>query len=299
MRYRAGAYALTPRAHPRNLAQPSAGFNRQAQDQTGERGAMNFFMRWSIAAVFSALTVMPMAAVEAADPVAQALTATVEANRQARNSQQRINALDDQTQQMLERYRSATWQAQQLSVYADQLDELARGQEAERESLSRQLVEIDRTERELLPLMLRMVKSLDSLVAADLPFLQTERQERIAAIQRLMSDPTATNADRFKRIIEAYQIEAEYGQTLGAERAEIDGRAYDVLRVGRAALFRLSLDGGEAASWNAEKHAWEPLSGSSVGQIKRGLRMVRETLAPDLLRLPMPSRVAAAKAGAP
>ena len=237
----------------------------------------------------------PMTA-SAADPVGQAINATVEANRSARASQSRIDALDDQTRQMLERYRAATWQSQQLKVYAEQLEELAGGQEAERDSLQRQLAEVDRTERELLPLMLRMTQGLESIVAEDLPFLQQERRDRIAGIKRLMADPSATNPDRFKRILEAYQIEAEYGRTLGAERTQVENRSVDVLRVGRTALYYLSIDGREAGWWNAAQKRWDKLDGGEITQVRRGLRMARETLAPDLLRLPVPT--AALHAGA-
>lgn len=231
----------------------------------------------------------------AADPVGQALDATAAANRAASESQQRINQLDDATQAMLERYRSATWQSQQLKVYADQLEELAKGQEAERDSLQRQLSEIDRTERELLPLMLRMTQGLEKILASDLPFLQQERQERVDGIKRLMADPSASNADKFKRILEAYQIEAEYGRTLGAERSEVENRSVDVLRVGRSALFYLSTDGRQAGWWDAAKASWQPLDSRYITQVRRGLRMARETLAPDLLQLPMPQRAAGAK----
>jgi len=242
-----------------------------------------------------AVTALPVTAT-AADPVGQALDATVAANRGARDSQTRINQLDDATRQMLERYRAATWQSQQLKVYAEQLEELANGQEAERDSLSRQLAEIDRTERELLPLMLRMVQGLDSVVTADLPFLQQERKDRVEGIKRLMSDPSTSNADKFKRILEAYQIEAEYGRTLGAERTQIDQRTVDVLRVGRTALYYLSTDGSQAGWWDAAARQWQTLGSEHITPIRRGLRMARETLAPDLLQLPMPQRLAAAPA---
>jgi hypothetical protein len=258
-----------------------------------DRGADQVQMsdRARLPALFTVLVLAAAAAVaNAADPVGQALDATTAANRAARDSQARIDQLDDATKQMLERYRAATWQSQQLKVYADQLEELANGQEAERDSLSRQLAEIDRTERELLPLMLRMVQGLESIVAADLPFLQQERKERVDGIKRLMSDPSASNADKFKRILEAYQIEAEYGRTLGAERTEIDKRAVDVLRVGRSALFYLSTDGREAGWWDSAKASWQPLDSRYIAQLRRGLRMARETLAPDLLQLPMPQK---------
>lgn len=230
-----------------------------------------------------------------ADPVSRSIDATVEANRAARASQERIDRLDDATRALLERYRAASWQAQQLTVYADQLGELVAAQDAEKVSLKRQIEEMERTERELLPLMLRMVEGLEKFIALDLPFLATERKERLASLKRLMADPAANNADRFRRILEAWQIEAEYGRSLGSERAEVDGRMVEVLRIGRAALFYLAVDGKRAGMWDGEAKRWVGLPHRHVAEIRRGLRMARDTSAPDLLRLPMP--VAATGAG--
>lgn len=225
----------------------------------------------------------------AQDPVGKAIDATVEANRSARASQERIDKLDDATRTMLERYRSASWQAQQLTVYANQLGELVSAQDAEKASLLRQIDEMERTERELLPLMLRMVEGLEKFVALDLPFLATERSARVESLKKLMGDPSANNAEKFKRILEAWQIEAEYGRSLGSERAEVDGRSVDVLRVGRTALYFLSSDGKQAGFWDAASGKWTELPHAHVSEIRRGLRMAREVSAPDLLRLPMPA----------
>lgn len=236
-------------------------------------------------------------AVAQTDPVGRALDATVDANRAARASQQRIDKLDDQTRSMLDRYRAASWQAQQLTVYANQLGELVAAQDAEKVSLNRQIEEMERTERELLPLMLRMVEGLEKFVALDLPFLATERSERVDALKKLMADPSANNADKFKRILEAWQIESEYGRSLGTERIEIEGRTVDVLRVGRAALYYLSGDGKQAGMWDAASGQWQELPHKHVSEVRRGLRMARDTAAPDLLRLPMPAVAATVGAG--
>ncbi|MGQ0622983.1 MAG: DUF3450 domain-containing protein [Panacagrimonas sp.] len=220
-------------------------------------------------------------------PVERAIDSTVEANRAARASQEKIDKLDDQTRAMLERYRSASWQAQQLTVYATQLGELVAAQDAEKASLNRQIEAMERTERELLPLMLRMVDGLEKFIALDLPFLATERKERFESLKKFMADPEANNAEKFKRILEAWQIEAEYGRSLGSETAEVEGRSVEVLRVGRTALYYLSSDGKQAGIWDAASKQWQELPHRHVAQIRHGLRMARETAAPDLLRLPM------------
>lgn len=239
---------------------------------------------WSAAAIFAGASALACAA----DPIAQALDATQAANANARVSQQRVNALDDQTRQLLERYRAATWQAQQLNVYAQQLEQIAASQETEKTSLQRQLVEMDRTEREIMPLMLRMLDSLEKFVALDLPFLKDERKDRVDALKRLMTDPEANIAEKFRRILEAYQIEADYGRGLGVERAQVDDKVADVLRVGRTALFYLSIDGDSAGRWDAKAGKWLPLERGYVKSVRQGIRIAREQTAADLLTLPMP-----------
>lgn len=233
----------------------------------------------------------------AQDATTRAIDGTVEATRAARASQERIDKLDDQTRDMLERYRAATWQAQRLGVYADQLGELRAAQDAEKASLNRQIAEMERTDRELLPLMLRMVESLEEFVRLDLPFLATERKERLASLKKLMADPSANQADKFRRVLEAWQIEAECGRSLGTERQQVNERSVDVLRVGRTALYYLSADGREAGMWDASAQQWRALPHRHAAEIRRGLRMARDTAAPDLLRLPVP--VAAATGSAP
>jgi predicted RNase H-like nuclease (RuvC/YqgF family) len=246
--------------------------------------------------VIAALFVSGFALIaQAADPVNQALDAAQAANNASRTSQQKINGLDDQTKQMLDRYRAATWQAQQLNVYAQQLEEIASQQDKEKISLQRQLGEMDNTEREITPLMLRMLDSLQKFVEQDLPFLKQERQERIAALKRQMADPEANTSEKYKRILEAFQIEADYGRTLGVERAEVDGKVADVLHVGRTALFYLSIDGDAAGRWDATGGKWQKLDRGYVKSVRQGMRIAREQTAADLLTLPMPTAAGAAK----
>jgi len=68
-----------------------------------------------------------------------------------------------------------------------------------------------------------------------------------------------------------------------------------VLRVGRASLFYLSLDGEDAGRWDAAGKRWEPLENQWRASIRKGLRIAREITAPDVLRLPMPVAAGGAK----
>ncbi len=240
--------------------------------------------------IAAALSLMGLASAQAptADKLGQALNTTMEANRASAASQQRINGVDDSTRIMLERYRAATWQAQQLGVYAKQLEQLLSSQDTEKASLRQQLVDIDRTERELVPLMLRMLDTLDKFVTLDLPFLKQERRERVEGLRRMMADPETSVAEKYRRLLEAYQVEIEYGRTLGTERAQVDEHEVDVLRIGRASLFYMTLDGDDVGVWNAQSKKWEPLDSGYRSSIKKGLKIAREISAPSVLNLPMP-----------
>jgi len=233
-------------------------------------------------------TLIAASAAAQTDPVSRAIDATIQTNQASAASQQRVNQLDDQTRAMLERYRAATWQSQQLRVYASQIEPLLAAQEADKQALQRQLAELDRAGGDLTPLMLRMLDSLEKFVALDLPFLQDERRERLANLRRMMADGETATAEKFRRVLEAYQVEVDYGRALGAERAQVDDRMVEVLRLGRTALFAVALDGADAWTWDPASGQWQPLERRYVKELRTALRIARETAAADLLTLPMP-----------
>lgn len=227
---------------------------------------------------------------------APAVDATVQANRASAAAQQQIDQLDDQTRALLERYRAALWQTQQLNVYVQQIGPLLATQDADRASLQQQLQQFAGSSHDLTPLLLRMVDGLDKFVALDLPFLQQERRERISLLKHLMTDAATPQAEKYRRVLEAFKVEADYGGTLGAERMQLDAangnKVVDVLRLGRVALYSLSLDGGDAAVWDAQARQWHGLSGRYRSAIRAGLKIAHETAAPEVLVLPVPAAAA-------
>jgi hypothetical protein len=253
-----------------------------------------------IRGVVAALLLGSSALVQAqGDSLQRAIGSVEQGQRAAAQSQERVNRLDDETRRMLERYRGAVWQAQQLAVYSQQIEQLAEAQKGDREALQRQIDEMERVERELLPLMLRMIDGLDAFIGLDLPFLPEERRNRVADLRRLMADPDVGTADKFRRILEAYRIEVDYGNGLGAERVEIDGRLMDQLRIGRTGLFALALDAEHALRWDARAAKWERVEARHIAALREGLRIARETAAANLLVLPLPTAVSAAAGEAP
>ena len=111
-------------------------------------------------------------------------------------------------------------------------------------------------ERQITPLMLRMIDGLEQFVSLDLPFLLDERNERIDRLREMMDRADVAVSEQFSQVLRAFQIENEYGRTMEtyADTINIDGvdRKADVLKVGRVALVFQTPDGTETGMWNKE-----------------------------------------------
>ena len=147
--------------------------------------------------------------------------------------------------------------------------------------------------------MLRMLDVLDRFVDLDVPFLITERKDRVARLRRMMDRPDVTEAEKFRRILEAYQIENEFGRTIESYQGPLEGggdgtqKTVNFLRVGRIALVYQSLDETDLGAWNQKDRKWESLSGSYRNMIKKGIRIARRQAPPNLLFLPIAAPVQA------
>ena len=214
-------------------------------------------------------------------------------NNAAVQSQKTINKLSDKTQKMLEQYRSANHQTETLITYNKHLKDLLNSQETEKTSLEQQLKDIENTQREIVPLILRMLDSLEQFISLDLPFLPEERKQRLTKLKAMMIRADVTHAEKFRRIVEAYQIENDYGNTIEAYRADLTikgvSSSVDFLRLGRVALYYQRLDGSETGYWDKEQKQWQTLSTNYRNDIRNGLRIARKETAPDLLTLPIPA----------
>ena len=228
-----------------------------------------------------------------ADPLQQSITATDKNNRQEQTSQQRIDSLGEQTRAMLEEYHVLNRELDSLTVYNDQLQRLVQSQHEEQALIHRQMDDIELTQREIVPLMLRMIDSLESFVTDDIPFLQLERLQRVQLLRDLMDRSDVAVAEKYRRVLEAYQIELDYSRTLEAYREELDldgqGLTVDFLRLGRIGLYYQTLDGHTAAYWDQVAEAWTPLDTSGRLAVRRALRVANQQAAPELLELPIPN----------
>ena len=212
---------------------------------------------------------------------------------ESRSAQQRIDAVNEAIRDKVAEYRALEKQIDGLGVYVEQLRLQLANQENEAAGLAASIDNVTLIERQITPLMLRMIDALEQHVELDVPFLPEERADRVNRLQGLVSRSDVTVAEKFRAVFDAYETEMEYGRTIEAYRGmlEMPGgeREVDFLRVGRIGLYYISLDGSLLGAWNQETGQWEALPANYATNITDGLRIAREQAAPDLIKLPLPA----------
>ena len=229
--------------------------------------------------------------------ISQAIETDAKRTKTAQQSQSRINTLDDKKQSMVQQYRQMLREADNLKSYNEYLQNVVNSQQEEKISLKQQVQDLEETQHEIVPLMVSMLKKLHLFVAADIPFLPVERNARLRKLDQTMTRADITVSEKFRQILEAYQIENDYGYTIESYRGELklDNQNFpvDFFRLGRVATFYQTLDGNKTGVWNQGSTQWEPLSDSYQRSIRQALRTARKEIAPDMLVLPVPTAEAA------
>ena len=231
-------------------------------------------------------------AAPAAAQLQEALTAQVQVDRDAAESQSRINDIRDRTQDAAGRAAQAIAEAESLERFNRQLDEQVRIQETELASIARQLVEIETTTREVQPLMQQMVDALALFIELDVPFLLEERTARVQNLANLMGRADVVISEKYRLILEAYQIELDYGRTFDAYEGRLgtgaDARIVEFARLGRVSLMYRTLDGSETGYWDANQKTWVA-DASYRDAIEEAIRVAKGDDAADLLTVPVPA----------
>lgn len=227
----------------------------------------------------------------AANPVASGIELQAETNNAGIRSQQEIDTLWEDTRLLREQYRQTERELEGLRSYDLHLERMVGAQEEAIAGLESQLEEAQDIQRAVIPLLARMLDSLARFVELDRPFLLDERRQRVNTLKALLDSPSATVAEKYRRTMEAYQVEVEYGRTLETYRGTLsiggNQRSVDFLRVGRVALFYRSLDQSESGVWDQVKRNWVRLPDNYLPSLKQAYRVASRQLAPELLTLPV------------
>ena len=209
----------------------------------------------------------------------------------AQESQQKIDAVVDQTRLLEDQYKAVLKEIDGLRIYNQLLQRQINRQVAKMAELNDSIDRVAVVSRQIAPLMLRMIESVTQFVSLDVPFLLEERQARVAQLELLLETEEITVAERFRKVMEAYQIENDYGRTIEAYTGtlNIDGatRNVEFLRIGRIALLYQTADGKLSGAWDQDERKWVELGNEYKNSIRQGLRIANKQIAPDLVLLPV------------
>ena len=211
----------------------------------------------------------------------------------AQESQQRVDNVVNQTRSLSDQYRQILREIEGLEVYNLLLERQVARQEDQKVQVRESIEQVTVIQRQIVPLMDRMIAGLEQFVALDVPFLEEERRNRVQNLQSLLERQDVSVAEKFRRVMEAYQIENEYGRTIENYKGslEIDGlvREVDFLRIGRVTLVYQTTDGQSQGVWDQSSGQWVALGSEYRNRIRQGLRVARRQIAPELLLLPVPA----------
>ena len=210
----------------------------------------------------------------------------------AQESQERINGVVERTRSLADDYRTINKEIEGLKVYNRLMTAQTDGQQATLDDIALSMEQVDSINRQIFPLMERMIDGLEQSIALDIPFLNSERNGRVADLKDILERSDVSVAEKFRKVMEAYQIEMDYGTTSEWYRAElnVDGavREYNMFRVGRIGLYFQSDDTNITGWYNASSGQYELLDNEHRNEVRKGIRIARQLIAPELMLLPVP-----------
>ena len=209
----------------------------------------------------------------------------------SKGSQEKITDLSVETQELLGEYRLVLQQIDRLIAYNDYVERLITDQEEQIVDINRQLQDFALIERGIVPLMLESIETLDRFIDLDVPFLLEERKDRVNRLRVIMNESDITVSEKFRQIMDAYQIETSFGSDIEAYTGFLDingeSRQVDFLRIGRTSLTYQTPDQKKTGFWNKQTQQWEDLPRKYTDYVKEGLRIAKKQITPDLIQLPV------------
>ena len=148
-----------------------------------------------------------------------------------------------------------------------------------------------RIQEEMLPFLKNIQLRLESFIANDPPFLKEERRIRLEKLNFVMEDIEISIAEKYRKVMEALFVEAEYGNTIEVyqDKIDISGKNVmaDIFRLGRISLFAMSLDQAYSAFFNVGENQWMPLEKKYNPSIKTVVEIGKKRRTVEVVSLPL------------
>ncbi|MEL6367163.1 MAG: DUF3450 domain-containing protein [Pseudomonadota bacterium] len=205
-------------------------------------------------------------------------------------SQQRVERIVSQTRSITDQYRVITKEKDGLDIYNERLQLQVEAQLAEIAKIEDSKKRASEVNVQILPLVTRMIDRLEQIIELDIPFLAQERADRLQTLKDIIDDPGVNTAEKFRKVMEAYTIEVNYGRKIVTYEGmiPIDGKEYNVdfLRLGRVALLFQTADQSVTGRYNPTTRQFE-IDNSYRAEVFKGLQVAKQQIAPELLLVPV------------
>ncbi|USD38832.1 DUF3450 domain-containing protein [Ferrimonas sp. SCSIO 43195] len=233
-----------------------------------------------------------VASAQAGESLEQARQTQSALQQQGRATQQQVERLADDTLEMRTETERLAQELENLQVYHDHLQALVQDQQRELTDKQAQIDGIDTTRTGLVPLMYQMLTDLELRIADDLPIKVALRQQRLAELRALMSRADVADAEKFRRLLEAYQIELEYGRKVAVYRDSISfngegPREVELLHLGRLTLLARNLDGSLYWRWHPQQRRWQVIEDHPLSELEQAYRVAGGQQVPQLMSVPV------------
>lgn len=223
-----------------------------------------------------------------ANQIQEKVIQTIEVQRQ---TQKYEDAWAKKKAELLAHYRSLKANKGHLERLKLETERALDSQKTRVAELERKIKESARIREELQSYLESVVAQLEEFIKRDLPFLLKERTNRITSIKDTLVNPDISPAEKYRRVMEAVQVETEYGRTVEVyqDSIELDGKGVlvDVLRLGRLSLFCQTPDGKVVGHYDRVSGKWAPLPSRYRREINRAVEMARRERTIDLVKLPI------------
>lgn len=207
---------------------------------------------------------------------------------EGQQAQKQVNSLHEDTRALIDEYYSHLKLVEGLRQYNSMLQKQLDNQAEEIDILQTSISNVATVERQILPLMSRMIDGLEQFIALDVPFLLEEREQRAEKLRALLLRADVTVAEKARRVLEAYQIENDYGRTIEAykDKLALGNASFDAdfLRIGRVALMYRTVGNEDVGFWDVQSDNWVELPGVPWRRyINQGLKVANQEIAPELI----------------
>lgn len=216
---------------------------------------------------------------------------SVQSSNLSIDAQEKIEELDEISKKVYFEYKDTLNEYKSLKNYDDQLSEIIDAQFREITNINQQIDSLDDINIDILPLLKTMIDTLRKVIDLDIPFLKEGRVQRVNNLDELLLRADITTAEKFRKVFEAYQIEADFGKTIenypGYITLNNNQIAVDFFRLGRLGLFYRTPDGNETGFWNLDSNNWSHEGGSLDKNIKAALDISNRQSPPNFITLPL------------